>query len=989
MRRRFAVWAPLLVGCSGAAVARAPSATTDPPRVVPTVEAEATYPVMVGRAPLSEPRAVTLGTNIEPVLGDESVVFVSQFASEPLTYLTRVSTNEAGVSQATKVFVLEGEYFVSAVRFGDGIHHVTMRGREVCVHRERPDMLERLGCAPLEGEVLVPSEEGFTLVETVIDTEDAAPKPKRKANKKKPKRKRPEEVLVKPAPRKVSLRLTPLSKALVAEEPLTSDLTWKSPMPGMDLIAAARGRNDRIRVAFYELEEGSEKKPLAIPGAIGRGKVSIVSLESDAMVDLSSRHALSTSELLFGSLATHEAPRFVSSERGILYFDQMSTRGKCAAVVASPFYMPMVPDQDACLFHPERFFDVGTAVREKLPAPPKPSVPSRLGDARRAYGQGPSDPLRVTGFGASKYTRIGDEAVVLRKGELSAIEPFPLVAKRSRVLHVAWTSDGVALAHTDTGLVAFTPGETPRALGEIHPRGLGDEERRDVFGARSFAARVGDVWFQSRGELSRLSTNEKPAIRALSMDEAVVTGGKAQGALISLASGRLSVHSLDSEGVLSARGSIPSPVASGFDATERPGGGAIIVGKERTKESFVAFALDDRGMWGPVSRFPALGKSFLLTPLANGAIASDEVRVVWLDVDGRVLASKERPTDRVEAHCVDGKPSFKWVPSDRAGIFVSAPTLAKPGTCVLGEAVVRGGILGWVGATTSGASSFAVGGSERIPEASRPDPGATKPVTFAPLEAPSASRCPAEMVFVPPSLCVDRFEGALADAKTMRFLSPDVPSTPNLFAIAMGDFATKRETMGDLYARAFPMPRVPAWQMGQAVEVRVESRADVRPSGYVTGIVARAACEASRKRLCKLDEWKRACRGQTDQPFPYGAQYVDAVCNVNGPIHPAAVLHGHSSLGHLDPRLNRVPSGSGTVLHRTGANPACASTWENDAIFDMVGNLDEWVDVKGGAFAGGFYARGTKSGCDALVDNHPQSYLDYSTGVRCCRDADP
>ena len=51
-----------------------------------------------------------------------------------------------------------------------------------------------------------------------------------------------------------------------------------------------------------------------------------------------------------------------------------------------------------------------------------------------------------------------------------------------------------------------------------------------------------------------------------------------------------------------------------------------------------------------------------------------------------------------------------------------------------------------------------------------------------------------------------------------------------------------------------------------------------------------------------------------------------------------------------------------------------------------MGNLDEWVNEPGGAFAGGFYARSTRAGCEALITAHPRSYLDYSTGVRCCQD---
>jgi formylglycine-generating enzyme required for sulfatase activity len=163
----------------------------------------------------------------------------------------------------------------------------------------------------------------------------------------------------------------------------------------------------------------------------------------------------------------------------------------------------------------------------------------------------------------------------------------------------------------------------------------------------------------------------------------------------------------------------------------------------------------------------------------------------------------------------------------------------------------------------------------------------------------------------------------------------------------------------------------------------------IRPSGYVTGLVAKSACEGSDKRLCTLDEWKTACRGQNDTLFPYGTDYEDGVCNVNREAHPAALLHGHSSLGHLDPRLNHAAANGSPLFHETAASPRCVSRWGDDGVFDMVGNVDEWVDEGAGAFAGGFYARGSKSGCGALVDNHPASYLDYSTGVRCCKNASP
>jgi sulfatase modifying factor 1 len=77
--------------------------------------------------------------------------------------------------------------------------------------------------------------------------------------------------------------------------------------------------------------------------------------------------------------------------------------------------------------------------------------------------------------------------------------------------------------------------------------------------------------------------------------------------------------------------------------------------------------------------------------------------------------------------------------------------------------------------------------------------------------------------------------------------------------------------------------------------------------------------------------------------------------------------------------------GGGPLLRRTGETPECQSRWGDAALFDMNGNLDEWVDDPKGRFVGGFFSRSTKNGCQAGVTNHPPRYFDYSTGVRCCR----
>ena len=157
------------------------------------------------------------------------------------------------------------------------------------------------------------------------------------------------------------------------------------------------------------------------------------------------------------------------------------------------------------------------------------------------------------------------------------------------------------------------------------------------------------------------------------------------------------------------------------------------------------------------------------------------------------------------------------------------------------------------------------------------------------------------------------------------------------------------------------------------------------PNGYLTADLAERACKNAGKRLCTEAEWVLACRGETHRKFPYGDRYEAGRCNVFREAHPADVLHGDASIGHLDPRLNRVAVHGKPLLRHTGATPDCKSTWGADAVYDMVGNLDEWVDDPVGRFLGGFYSRSTKEGCDSRVSAHPRSYYDYSLGVRCCR----
>lgn len=248
---------------------------------------------------------------------------------------------------------------------------------------------------------------------------------------------------------------------------------------------------------------------------------------------------------------------------------------------------------------------------------------------------------------------------------------------------------------------------------------------------------------------------------------------------------------------------------------------------------------------------------------------------------------------------------------------------------------------------------------------------------------PVAIRCPPDMVAVAGRVCVDRYEASLVELGSGRawspFYAPDLERARSVHAY----YAARMERSApDRLEATLPLPSLPDFEP----RLRAASRPGVLPQGYTSGEQAEAACAAAGKRLCTEAEWVTACRGEAQRDFPYGDRYEQGSCNVFREHHPSMLLHGNASRYHDDPRNPTLVVEGRTLLLETGASPRCASRWGDDAIFDMVGNLDEWVASDEGVFVGGFYSRGTRSGCAARVSSHVKSYADYSTGLRCCSD---
>ncbi|MCL2776732.1 MAG: formylglycine-generating enzyme family protein [Polyangiaceae bacterium] len=175
------------------------------------------------------------------------------------------------------------------------------------------------------------------------------------------------------------------------------------------------------------------------------------------------------------------------------------------------------------------------------------------------------------------------------------------------------------------------------------------------------------------------------------------------------------------------------------------------------------------------------------------------------------------------------------------------------------------------------------------------------------------------------------------------------------------------------------------------LQVKAVTRKGVTPQGYISRNEAESACKAASKRLCTGTEWEHACQGKVPTTFPYGSEYKAGYCNDEGHAPLATLYPGlgedvyASSEAMNDPRINQAAN----TVAKTGSFAKCKNAF---GVYDMVGNLHEWVsDMQGslGTFRGGYYqdTRINGDGCKYRTVAHDSNYHDYSTGFRCCADA--
>lgn len=243
--------------------------------------------------------------------------------------------------------------------------------------------------------------------------------------------------------------------------------------------------------------------------------------------------------------------------------------------------------------------------------------------------------------------------------------------------------------------------------------------------------------------------------------------------------------------------------------------------------------------------------------------------------------------------------------------------------------------------------------------------------------------CPEDMVKVRDEYCVDRFETVLVNGDG-NLMSPYLTPDPEVGRKQFVRWTFKAGQTGGRADMLTAMPEINTWQFEDS-PLRSMSALNQVPNGYMTQEQAIEACRNAGKRLCTSDEWVTACRGEDETLFPYGNKYEEGRCNVAQPVHPARVLTGSDGINLDDPRLNLFEYKGETLLRKTGHDSGCVSPWGDDGIYDMVGNLSEWIGDRNG-FRGGPYVRENPNGCFTLHGGHAENYYDYSIGARCCKD---
>ncbi|MCL2824741.1 MAG: SUMF1/EgtB/PvdO family nonheme iron enzyme [Polyangiaceae bacterium] len=166
------------------------------------------------------------------------------------------------------------------------------------------------------------------------------------------------------------------------------------------------------------------------------------------------------------------------------------------------------------------------------------------------------------------------------------------------------------------------------------------------------------------------------------------------------------------------------------------------------------------------------------------------------------------------------------------------------------------------------------------------------------------------------------------------------------------------------------------------------NRLGAHPSWMVSWHDAEATCRHFGKRTCWDWEWEAACEGPDETPFPYGWKRDNTKCNIDNEWIEPKLSAAHS----------RDPSVANRELSRldqsvpSGAMQSCVSGY---GVYDLTGNLDEWVTRAGrdrrkslwAGLKGGAWGH-VRNACRPMTTSHAPEFTYYFISFRCCKEPD-
>lgn len=160
------------------------------------------------------------------------------------------------------------------------------------------------------------------------------------------------------------------------------------------------------------------------------------------------------------------------------------------------------------------------------------------------------------------------------------------------------------------------------------------------------------------------------------------------------------------------------------------------------------------------------------------------------------------------------------------------------------------------------------------------------------------------------------------------------------------------------------------------------------PQDWMSFYDAERELKAVGKRVCTQSEWAQAALGPNLHPYPYGDGFHrNHMCNVDQHLAVSGVT-GTELMAVSDP-TSEVAAKIRSQLVTSGSMPECHSDF---GVYDMVGNIDEWVrNESGNPFVSALmsgHQYGVRNRSTASTTAHGPSFLWYETGTRGCKDVE-